>query len=307
MSFNFNRRPKRVAGPGFYINCRYDDFTTAKMRGKMGVADSNVFLPPARSAECYDIKEQELLVTMKDNSSYHDGYVHVLSCINGLDAKGKTREEVKEEVLNRVQFVGLAQTEFHSDNKAYMEQGLVATVGGVETILNDGEDDIHAGDLVAIDLNLNEGRFSQTRSRGIPREKIRFTVKRADDDLLTIKKCLAKCNADGGSTKKDIDQQKEVIKQARATRNAATAAGTKQGATEADKKALSDAEAAVKKAKLDLAAMQQNCKTDISNEHQMKQFLKLYRQHNDRIIGKAMSFARKGDRFEILLALRHAR
>ena len=220
MSFNFNRRPKRVAGPGFYINCRYDDFTTAKMRGKMGVSNGNSFLPPARSAECYDVKEQELLVTMKDNSSYHDGYTHVLSCINGLDAKGTTAAEVKEDVLNRVQFIGLAQTEFHSDNKAYMEQGLVATVGGVETILNDGEDDIHAGDLVAIDLNLNPGRFSTTRSRGIPREKIRFTVKRADDDEEVIKKCLAKaCGGTDAGAKATYDKLRKEEAQLKIARD----------------------------------------------------------------------------------------
>ena len=301
MSFNFNRRPKRVAGPGFYINCRYDDFTTAKMRGKMGVSNGNSFLPPARSAECYDVKEQELLVTMKDNSSYHDGYVHVLSCINGLDAKGGTADQVKEDVLNRVQFIGLAQTEFHSDNKAYMEQGLVATVGGVETILNDGEDDINAGDLVAIDLNLNPGRFSTTRSRGIPREKIRFTVKRADDDLETIKKCLGKvcggATGDPAAKRALSDKVKEVAELRK-----------KRQAQVKDSPEWQTAQTAYKTAQTEENGLRKACAmSGIKSALDMKKFLRLYRLHNDRIIGKAMSFARKGDRFEILLALRHAR
>ena len=308
MSFNFNRRPKRVAGPGFYINSRFDDFTTAKMRGKMGVSNGNSFLPPARSAECYDVKEQELLVTMKDNASYHDGYVHVLSCINGLDAKGSTAEEVKEDVLNRVQFIGLAQTEFHSDNKAYMEQGLVATVGGVETILNDGEDDIHAGDLVALDLNLNPGRFSQTRSRGIPREKIRFTVKRADDDEAVIKKCLAKaCGGPNTAQAKALDDANTVYQKKRAARKKALKNST-NGNNEQDP-AVQQARQEEKDALKVVRDKEKACKgiSSLGDTQAIKKFLKLYRLHNDRIIGKAMSFARKGDRFEILLALRHAR
>ena len=38
----------------------------------------------------------------------------------------------------------------------------------------------------------------------------------------------------------------------------------------------------------------------------LKQFLQAYRNLNCRVIGKAMSYARPGDRFEILLSLRHS-
>ena len=303
MSFNFNRRPKRVAGPGFYINARYDDFNISKMRGKLGVVSANSWVPPARSAECYDVKEQELLVAMKENSSYHDGHVHVFSAVNGMDCVGTTEEEVKEDILNRVQFIGLAQTEFKSDNKAYMEQGLVCTVGGVETILNDGESDINPGDLVAIDLNLSKGRFSQTRNRGIPREKIRFTVKKADDDLTVIKKCMDK--ACGGSKSSQKQALLKIQKELKVLR-------TQRGKLDKNDNDYNTKLAAVQ-SKVDAKKIEEEnakkaCKGKaIETADSMKEFLKLYRLHNDRIIGKAMSFARKGDRFEILLSLRHAR
>lgn len=301
MSFNFNRRPKRVAGPGFFINCRFDDFSISKMRGKLGVTDPSSFVPPARSSECYDIKEQEILVTMKENNSYHDGHVHVLSCINGIDVKTANKmnaNAVKEDILNRVQFIGLALTEFKSDNKAYMEQGLVATVGGVETILNDGEDDINPGDLVELDLNFSAGRSSTTRNRGIPREKVRFCVKKADDDLTTIQKCMEQaCGTDANSLA-DLKAAKEAEKVARVARD-------KVDKTDPSWAGLN---ATVQNAKNEVIKKRKSCSArTIGSASQMKDFLKLYRLHNERVIGKAMSFARKGDRFEILLSLRHAK
>ena len=55
---SFNRNQKRVAGPGFHVNVRYDDNQVAKMRQQNKV--SPVLAHGARLAELHDIKEQEL-------------------------------------------------------------------------------------------------------------------------------------------------------------------------------------------------------------------------------------------------------
>ena len=59
-----------------------------------------------------------------------------------------------------------------------MEQGFVAQVGGVTTLLNESQGNIYPGDKVMLDLNLSYAR-PVTRDKGIPREKVRFTVARA--------------------------------------------------------------------------------------------------------------------------------
>ena len=107
----------------------------------------------------------------------HDGYTHCISSANGFDGTGTipanaSTEEVAEYILSNVQFVGVATTEY-KPSRAYSEQGFVAQVGGVTTLINEGESTIKPGDKVALGLNLKVGRKT-SRDKGIPRDKIRF-------------------------------------------------------------------------------------------------------------------------------------
>merc|ERR1719478_1149685 len=130
---------------------------------------------------------------MKDSGMYHDGYTHCFSFANGFPDSEKADMDLEEWVLSKVKYVGIATTEY-KPSKAYSEQGHVAQVGGVVTLINESETTIKPGDKLALGLNLKLGR-RVTRDKGIPRDKIRFCVKKAghSDDL--IAKALG-----GGST-----------------------------------------------------------------------------------------------------------
>lgn len=174
---SFNRRPKRIAGPGFHVNVRYDDQTVSQMRS--GKSESK--LPRSNSDECYDIKEMELLVTKKVSAMYRDGYTHCFSMLNGYSEEldGVAETDLEKKILDKLKFVGVAVTEY-KPSKAYSEQGFVAQVGGVVTLLNEGRDTIKPGDKVRIGVELGYNR-NITRDKGIPREKIRFCIKKASD------------------------------------------------------------------------------------------------------------------------------
>ena len=165
---SFTRRPKRIAGPGFNINVRYDDVQRGASRTNI---QPHPYLPIARNDEVYDVKEQELLVTNRQSGMYHDGYAHCFSCLNGYELEPNKHPK---EILGMVSFIGIALTEY-KPSKSLSEQGFVAQVGGVVTIINEGNETIFPGDTLCLAINVNN-RHIKTADKGIPREKIRFCV-----------------------------------------------------------------------------------------------------------------------------------
>ena len=285
---NFNRRQNRIAGPGFHINVRYDDQNMARALSS-GSTTAERLTPGKTRVENYDVKEQELLVCMKSSTMYHDGYTHCFSSANGFPMTAtevgnlKSPEEVEEHVLDKVQFVGVATTEY-KPSKAYSEQGFVAQVGGVATLINEGEDTIKPGDKVALGLNLKIGR-KVTRDKGIPRDKIRFCLVKAGTKKSMVQAALTCLKSGGKANPRDVKKaQAEVKKQ-----EAAVKAG-KPGA-----------EAALAAAQSALGAYQL-CGTQVEN---IMEFLDKYQSLNERVIGKAASYARPGDRLEVVLQPRN--
>ena len=133
---SFNRLPKRIAGPGFHVNVRYDDEVIARHRTS---TNSAALVSRATSDEVYDVKEMELLVRKKDSAMYYDGYTHCFSAVNGWEnTQGLSGNALKEKILNDVDFVGVAVTEY-KPSKAYSEQGFVSQIGGVVTLINEGQ------------------------------------------------------------------------------------------------------------------------------------------------------------------------
>lgn len=285
---NFNRRQNRIAGPGFHINVRYDDQNMARALSSGGTTATRLS-PGKTRVENYDVKEQELLVCMKSSTMYHDGYTHCFSSANGFPMTPKevgdlkSPEAVEEHVLDKVQFVGVATTEY-KPSKAYSEQGFVAQVGGVATLINEGEDTIKPGDKVALGLNLKIGR-KVTRDKGIPRDKIRFClVKAGTKDSLIADALLCTRGGEKADPRAVKKAQAEVKKQ-----EAAKKAG-KPGA---------DAALAAAQAILN---GYQICSSGIPG---IKEFLAKYQSLNERVIGKAASYARPGDRLEVVLQPRN--
>lgn len=272
-----NRRQNRIAGPGFHINLRYDDSHMARAMSATSNAHGKLTMG-TNQREVFDVKEQELLVCKKGSTMYHDGYTHAFSVANGFpNTAGVPDKELEEKIMEQVQFVGVATTEY-KPSKAYSEQGFVAQVGGVTTLINEGEDTIRPGDKVAIGVNLTTGRML-TRDKGIPREKIRFCLKKAlvGNDLVLKAVTDAQCvlSADPQAIK---DAQKE-LKEA-------------QKAKDKDR---------VKAAQTALAA----AKTCQKGADGIVAVVNKLAELNQRVIGKAASFARKGDRLEVILQPRN--
>lgn len=318
---SFNRNQKRVAGPGFHVNVRYDDNGVCRMRQQNKV---HPFLAQgARLTEVHDVKEQELLVTMNHekgkSAHYFDGYTHCFSAVNGFSktAGFGNLDDLKEHILSCVKFVGIATTEF-VPKPGFQEQGFVSQVGGVVTLVNESTTDIHPGDSVKLDLNLSHQR-GVVREKGIPREKIRFTVARAETSSEILDKAIAAVglskSLEGVTSDSDKKRQRynitsleQDLKSARGQyEKAKRSADTGEDVDRLD--ALKDEVLRVQK-ELESATALCSAVGDVPGEttntrRQLKAIIKKVNELNQRIIGRACSFARKGDRLEVLLQPRN--
>ena len=147
-------------------------------------------------------------------ANYFDGYTHCFSAVNYYPVKTNSNDAkiVSEEILNGVRFIGVATTEY-VPTAGFQEQGFVAQVGGVVTVLNESADTIYPGEKVALGLNLSKSRRI-VRDKGIPTEKVRFTIVKAGSSDAMI--AQAEKNAGQGAPAKDIikayqDLQERVI------------------------------------------------------------------------------------------------
>lgn len=361
----YQRRAKRVAGPGFHVNVKMDQFQIATMRGRNGVVNQSPLIPSSSQPEIYDIKEQEILVTKSTSGSmYHDGFTHVFSVVNGYDVGGMAdANAIRDKILSEVRFVGIATTEQKADDKL-IDQGCVATIGGVTTVLNNGTEPIFPSQKVMLDINLSPARASITREKGIPRNKVRFSYRPAYDDNSIIGKALGLCSIKNLNKKDDIkaftadvkakklvrDTENAKYQKAKTTTKAksgtieiadlpsgngtyATAAAvitlTAIAPTQAErdtllaeyKTARDNAQKALDTARLNLQSCQATTSPGgtttagrvplaLMNQplpaDKIKEFLQNYRHLNQLVIGKAMSYAAPGDRFELLLQPRHS-
>ena len=185
--------------------------------------------------------------------------------------------------MQQVKFVGVATTDFQP-RKGYIEQGFVAQVGGVTTLINEGETTIKPGDKVALGLNLKIGRKT-TRDKGIPREKIRFCLVKAGNSDSVIREAMACSSLTGGKPNAaDVKKAEAALKKAKA---------------DLQKKKVTEGNVRAAQAALDAFKI---CGTGLDG---VKEFLAKYQQLNERVIGKAASYARPGDRLEVILQPRN--
>jgi hypothetical protein len=287
-------KKNKVAGPQFVSNLRFDDYFIAECRGQVGVSGNvSPDLPAAREEEVYDIKEGEILVCKRNGSMYTDGYAHCFSALNGYSGTGGlTGQALKDMILGDVSFIGIAETEYsHGKLGSFSEQGFVGSIAGVKTILNEGQNDVYPGMKLMLDIDLSHGRRA-TREKGIPRSKIRFTVKPAYDSCTMIVEAL-RLSGGGDGISADVLQG-----------GADVARIEKALATERKKNKSRD-ESTVKKLKKELAdAKAKTCNVD--GVTGMKKFLQTYRMLGELVIGKSLSYARPGERFEIAVGVRNA-
>ena len=297
---SFRRNSKRIAGPGFHVNVRFCDMSV--LRFKNNKAPTHRTLERGlRLPELFDVKEQELLVCMngKNACNYFDGYTHCFSAVNAWklsdDTKATDDAWVKEDILSNVSFVGVANTEY-VPKKGYEQQGFVAQVGGVVTLINESGSNINPGDKVMLDLNLDPTMSMKSRDKGIPREKVRFTVAKAytsDEIINKAQEGIANLGK-GDACLVDVEAAKKLVKDAEAALKTARKSRVEDD-IKAAKTTLADAKA---DAKTTLNAPNSNCSG-------LKKFLDNYQRLSNRVIGKSYSFARPGDRLEVGLQPRN--
>lgn len=296
LSMSFNRRQNRIAGPGFHLNVRFDDQTMAE---SMSVRPTSDLLNLGRTRrENYDVKENELLVCLKNGAMYHDGYTHCFSFANGLKSKYDGSQAnsgtVEEDILSKVQYVGVAATEY-IPTKAYSEQGFVAQVGGVVTLINEGNDTLKPGDSVSLGLNLKINK-RLTRDKGIPRDKIRFCLVKTKVGDEMIGEAIVNVRLNETST--DNTAVEEAIKNLRDVEAALQQAVSDKDASEINK-LLNSKTMALKEV---VGAQEAALGGGVAS---LKQFLEKYQELNKRVIGKCASYARPGDRVEVILQPRN--
>ena len=178
---SYSRKFKKLAGPSFNINVRFDDAHIRLSRsGGLLTSEQNRGFDKVHSSELFDVKEGELLLAKKQSHT-RDGYARCFSSLNGFQGGGNL-DELKEKVYNDCVFIGVALTDFKSDQAGYMDQGFVAQVAGIVTVPHEGQETLHPGDLVG--WAVSEVPYNRVR-KGIPPNKERLVLVKAPKQLET--------------------------------------------------------------------------------------------------------------------------
>lgn len=191
------RRIKPFARPtSFDFNAVFD--LRHMQQQKYGSAKSRrelMFPQTCNTDEGYQVMEGEVLMQMNGGQVrlYGDHQMHCFGFANGLkkDPRETTYCE-RYHALKQLKYAGVAVTGFKPEVDIF-EQGFVVTVAGLNTIFNNGDSDIHPGDLICASVprpgtgfpGLGGGRGARAAGRaqnranaqgGIPHSKIGFTV-----------------------------------------------------------------------------------------------------------------------------------
>jgi len=186
------RRIKPFARPtAFDINVVFD------IRHYQEVKYGNVinpYFPAVGTDEAFKVMEGEVLMRHEAPGirRYGDHQMHVFSFANGLKAGGSVlnagdgslledgvvTNQAKRDVLSTLRYAGVAVTEFSPERDVY-EQGFVLTLGGLNTLFNNGSHTLYPGDLICADIP-NPADKGSRRNRalqtGVPHDKLQFTV-----------------------------------------------------------------------------------------------------------------------------------
>lgn len=147
----------------------------------------NPYFPAVGTDEAFKVLEGEILMRKKGPGPrrYADNQMHVFSFANGLKADGTALNAgkgdslpSKKSVLNGLRYAGVAVSEFSPSRDVY-QQGFVLTMGGLNTIFNNGVNRIYPGDIICADIP-NPADKGSRRNRalqaGVPHDKLQFVV-----------------------------------------------------------------------------------------------------------------------------------
>lgn len=196
MSFSSakRRRIKPYARPtAFDINVTYD------IRHYQQVKYGNIVdphFPAVGTDEAFQVLEGEVCMRQETPNvrRYGDHQMHVFSFANGLKAgsqylnsnNGSTLtqrgdeivDKKKAAVLSNLRYAGVSVTGFTPEKDVY-EQGFVLTMGGLNTLFNNGSSTVFPGDLICADIPNPSDRGSRKNralQTGVPHDKLQFIV-----------------------------------------------------------------------------------------------------------------------------------
>ncbi len=193
------KRVKMIARITSYdYNVQYDMRQKSQARNSRGSTEG-LYAAPIHE-ESYNVMEGEILMAKEQAKHYRDGQLHCFSFANclgaGLPAKlqealmsstqstaDAARKLARFMILDNLTYVGVAVTGFDSKSNSYqdMSQGFVATFGGMNTITNTGRDEIRPGDWITVDipdqLKWDDDPFNRyKKAEGIPLDKLLFAT-----------------------------------------------------------------------------------------------------------------------------------
>lgn len=188
MSFNAKRRRIKpfARATSYDINCVFD------IRHFQKIKYGNVvdpYFPAVGTDEAFQVMEGEVLM-MNSNPGfrrYGDHQMHAFSFANGLKAIGNSRLNAstvgvgkpgKRKILEGLKYAGVAVTGFTPESDVF-EQGFVVTLGGLNSLFNNGSSTIYPGDVLCADIpNVADvgKRKNRALQTGVPREKLQFIV-----------------------------------------------------------------------------------------------------------------------------------
>lgn len=181
---------RRLAGPSFSHNVRYDQawMTKRKEQARQELKIGECKLDYVSEREVFDVAEGEILVSKMAPGRISDGFARVFSSVNGWRGVDNTQpDQVKKaSIKERCQFIGVAVTGHRAEKIAKFDQGFVACVSGVITVMNESSETLHPGTPLTWDVS-----SKYPVQHGIHSRKVRFHFRKARQDEAIVAKALS--------------------------------------------------------------------------------------------------------------------
>ena len=184
---------RRLAGPSFSLNVRYDQAWMTKRReqARQDLKIGECKCDFVSEYEVFDVAEGEILVSKQAPGRISDGYARVFSTVNGwqgmpLNKRQGTDDEKKEWIKEKCKFIGVAVTGHKAEKISKFDQGFVACISGIITVMNEGPTTLHPGALLTWDV-CNKYPIQH----GIHARKVRFLFRKAEDGEEVVGKVLS--------------------------------------------------------------------------------------------------------------------
>ena len=184
---------RRLAGPSFSLNVRYDQawMTKRKEQASQPIQLGETKVDFVADREVFDVKEAEILVSKRSPGRISDGFARVFSSVNGwqgmplADRQG-TDADKKRHIMGKVKFVGIAVTGHRTQKIAKFDQGFVACISGIVTVMNESSETMHPGAPLTFDVC-----SKYPIQHGIHARKVRFHFRKALPGESVVAKALS--------------------------------------------------------------------------------------------------------------------